>query len=125
MHSDKFADSYDYVKRVLLGMIAPPHDWLVHPMLFYATRQNPIPGGGLDIGQYAQLLNLPEDAVVHEIEMTWRSVAKDVSQHPNGNLLIDPDKGIPERHTNRAAVGGTQHVAVGTISKIARARPEN
>ena len=83
MHAEKFGDSYDYAKRVLLREIPPPGvEWLVHPMFFRRTAEGP-PGGGLDAGQYADFLGLPRGAVLPGNVRTRQQMVPDVTVHPD------------------------------------------
>lgn len=119
MHAEKFADSYDYAKRVLLQEIPPPGvEWLVHPMLFKSIGGGP-PGGGLDVGQYADFLGLPHEAVLPGNQRKRRQMVQDVDVHLDRYLFLDPDTGI------HFAGGTTRHVTAHQLCQICQGRPGN
>ena len=101
-HIEFFGDSYQYAHRVLLHAVAPPEKWIVHPMMFRSEckcKGDPCldePGGGLNLGKYAEFLGLPRDAVLGadnpEGRLARENLVKDVKPHPF--LFLDPDTGI-------------------------------
>lgn len=93
MHKDYIADSYEYAKRVLLHKIAPPNKWVIHPMLFRSKRGRP-PGGGLNIGKYADFLELPHKAVLPGNARIRKDLVRDVAYRPEPYLFLDPDTGL-------------------------------
>ena len=122
-HIEFFADAFQYTHRGLLGAIAPPHKWIVHPMLFRSTGGGP-PGGGIDLGEYAQFLGLPANAVLPEIRAGRRlkrqTMVNDVEPYRGNYLFLDPDTGIDYR-----GQGDTKHVTAMQLAEIARARQGN
>ena len=114
-HSEFFGDAFQYCHRVLLQVIAPPAEWIVHPMMFYYE------GGGLDLAQYAQFLGLPRTSVLSETRegrrLTKPTMVNDVEPSADYYLFLDPDKGI-----NMSGQGDTRHVSAQQLADIARAR---
>ena len=115
MHKEYFADSYEYVKRVLLRAIAEPDEWIVHPMLFRSKDEGP-KGGGLCICQYAAFLGLPCSAVLPGNTRTRQQMIEDVAHCCDRYLFLDPDKGIVEGD------GDTKCITVCQLTKIIKAR---
>ena len=117
MHEEKFADSYDYVKRVLLHAIAKPDKWIVHPMLFRKK------GGGLDLDDYAKFLGLTRTAVINEKNMdgrrlTIQSLQQDVAGYSHPYLFLDPDTGIDANERSKK----NTHLTVSQVAKITKER---
>ena len=84
-HAEFFGDAFQYTHRVLLRAIAPPDEWIVHPMLFRSVGGGP-PGGGLVIADYAQFCGLPYTAVLPEgregRRLTRQTMVADVQPYP-------------------------------------------
>ena len=114
-HQNSFGDAFQYCHRVLLQVIAPPDEWVVHPMMCYYE------GGGLDLAQYAQFLGLPHTAVLSRTRdgtrLTRPTMVNDVEPYGDHYLFLDPDKGI-----NMGGRGDTEHVSAEQLADIARAR---
>ena len=65
MHKQWFGDVYTYTRRALIHGVAPPKEWLAHPMLLSKVRKGEEPGGGLDTDAYARFLGLETDFLAH------------------------------------------------------------
>ena len=65
MHKQWFGDVYTYTRRALIPGVAPPKEWLAHPMLLSKVRKGEEPGGGLDTDAYAKFLGLETDFLAH------------------------------------------------------------
>ena len=119
-HAEFFGDSYQYCHRVLLRAMAPPDEWIVHPMLFRSVGGGP-PGGGLAIEDYAQFCGLPNAAVLPEERdgrrLRRKTMVADVQNYSSHYLFLDPDTGI-----NVGGGGDTSHVAAQQLAQIAVAR---
>ena len=119
-HAEFFGDCYQYTHRVLLRAIAPPDQWIVHPMLFRRVGGGP-PGGGLATAAYAQCSGLAGEAVLSEKRerrrLTRHTMVADVEPYLNHYLFLDPDTGI-DIHGG----GSTSHVAAQQLAEIAQAR---
>ena len=119
-HAEFFGDAFQYTHRVLLRAIAPPDEWIVHPMLFRSVGGGP-PGGGLVIADYAQFCGLPYTAVLPEgregRRLTRQTMVADVQPYATHYLFLDPDTGI-DVHGG----GDTKHVEARQLAQIARAR---
>ena len=118
MHNEKFGDSYDYAKRVLLQTIAEPDMWIAHPMPFYLN------GGGLELDDYATFLGLPAKAVMGQRNkgahlLTPGNLVQDVARFSHNYLFLDPDTGIYDHE-----VGDTKHITVGQLTKITTQRAD-
>ena len=119
-HAEFFGDAFQYVHRGLLRAIAPPNEWIVHPMLFRRVGGGP-PGGGLDLTHYAQFLGLPREAILPEarngIRLTRQTTVADVAPYAGHYLFLDPDTGIDENGGGR-----TTHVSAQQLAQIAGGR---
>lgn len=114
-HAEFFGDSFQYCHRVLLRAIAPPDEWIVHPMLFRYE------GGGLNPVDYAQFLGLPNTAVLSREtigrRLTRQTMVGDVEPYANFYLFLDPDTGIAIQ-----GGGDTSHVTAQQVADIAGTR---
>ena len=123
MNNAKFGDSHDYVKRGLLLTIAEPDKWIVHPMPFYFDGG----GGRLDLDDYATFLGLPHTSVMgHRNKENRRAhllspgnLLQDVARFSHHYLFLDPDTGVNDKE-----VGGTKHITVSQLTKIAEQRAD-
>ena len=83
-----------------------------------------LPGGGLNVGDYAQFLGLCTNAVLSEVEgerrLTRQTIVKDVEPYAGYYLFLDPDTGIDD-----GGMGDTSHVSSMQLAQIARARQGN
>ena len=122
-HAKLFGDAYQYSHRVLLGAIAPAHKWMVHPMLFRSVCGG-LPGGGLNVGDYAQFLGLTTNEVLPEVcdgrRLTRQTLVADVEPYSAKYLFLDPDTGIDDH-----GEGDTSHVSGMQLAQIARNRRGN
>lgn len=90
MNQEKFGDSYDMVKRSLLGWLSSQGAWAVHPMF---TDDDP--AGYRD--DYCHLLGVDSGRLVFPGTITgvnredWLEPAEKCEHH----LFIDPDTGVP------------------------------
>ena len=114
-HSEFFGDSCQYCHRVLLQVIEPSGEWIVHPMMFYYE------GGGLDPAQYAQFLGLSRAKVLSMrtdgTRLTKPTMVNDVERYSGSYLFLDPDVGIRAR-----GKGSTRQVDAQQLADIARVR---
>ena len=121
MHRQWLGDAYTYSHRALIHAIAPPEEWLIHPMLFFA-KAGEEPGGGLDINDYAQFLGLENAIVLPSNQRVRAQLVSDVAAYPNRHLFLDPDTGIRLSRNQRP---GKQHITMEELKKIATERDDS
>lgn len=118
MHKKWFGDAYTYTHRALIHGIAPPCEWLVHPMLFY-TYKGEEAGGGLDTREYADFLGLPDSSVLNGNKRKKANLESDVSCHTERHLFLDPDTGIAPNASKKS----TRHLTIPQVRRVAKGRP--
>jgi len=112
MRPTYFGDSYDIVKRFLLGTLAPLGRWQVHPM--FSEPHDPAFSA-----KFSKFLGAP-------------LVGPEVFEHQKflddckgaGHLLLDPDTGV-RAGTPVASRSRRHHVYLSELVELARARPKS
>ena len=96
MNPQKFGDSYDFLKRVIIPVLVA-EDWAVHPMYFDATPNQRF------LNQYSMFLDI-------DLVDGWdepRSEVSAVGQRCQNHLFLDPDTGL--RVPGPTELGHGQH----------------
>ena len=126
MHKQWFGDVYTYTHRALIHGVAPPKEWLVHPMLLSKARKGEEPGGGLETDAYARFLGLETDFVLRGNDRKRTQLVTDVASHPERHLFLDPYTEIGlyrDPETGRVVQRkGTKHITGEELGKIANGR---
>ena len=122
MNYAKFGDSYDFVKRGILQLLAGCGRWSVHPMFTDGNPEN-------YAADYCHLLGVPAVTTRSFIQSgrnrnDWLAAAQNCRDH----LLIDPDTGLPFDETGRRPDDERNAPAAflyaGELARIVRKRPD-
>ena len=122
MNYEKFGDSYDFVKRGILQLLADCGDWFVHPMF------TDDPNAEHYAAVYSRLIGVPSVNDYSFVQSRrnrhdWLAAARNCQAH----LLVDPDTGLPfdeegsPSHQRRSPAAA--FLRAGELVHIVRARP--
>ena len=120
MNHEKFGDSYDFVKRGILQLLAGSGSWSVHPMF---TDNNPAHYAVA----YCRFIGVPAINTqsfeqVHRNRNNWLEAAEACPDH----LLLDPDTGLPFDEDGMVPRNelGSAFLTPGELVRIVTARPD-
>ena len=110
-----FGDSYDFVKRDIIGGLAPVNEWAVHPMYFDDEPEPEFPA------IFAHFLGL--DLV--DGNLFDRNLVATLAESCQNHVFLDPDTGLkmarPDGRLRAPAGGWGKHVSEREISEIVNA----
>ena len=118
MNYEKFGDSYDFVKRGILQLLADCGDWFVHPM--FTDSERVVAAYWKD---YCHFLGVPA-VTTKTLRNTGAQRARIMVGHScQGHLFFDPDTGL-NMDTDKREYPREKYLMGSELVAATKARPE-